>query len=216
MNVNAKEYFSDRFETLKNKYSSLTRHIHLVSRQDMGSELGLLNVCGVEHDTKLAFTDSAIGDISPSDYGTQNAGGVTIAFMYAGVRRSAIFINDEMIEGDDNQGISWLWRYCSLHHELMHALDQSKQKNFKYLDMTVDLIGAEAFADTKTLKHLQSGSHPYMGFALGQYAKNILSVRDNGPIRAGIFNRITGIIGVKSLNYWASDAFEDALHERWG
>jgi hypothetical protein len=213
--VSPEDYFSDRFDALKNRYSGLTGHIHLVSRQDMDSDSGLLNLCGIEHDKKLSFTDSAIGDISPTDYGTQNAGGLTIAFTQDGARQSAIFINDEMIDGENHSGISWLWRYCSLHHELMHALDQSKQKNFDYYRMTVDLIGAEAFADTKTLKHLQSGNHPYMGFALGQYAKNILSVRDNGPVRAGIFCRIVAIVGAKSLDYWASDAFNDALHDRW-
>lgn len=209
--MDAAEYFLLNFEALKQRYAGLTKEIHIVTQDIMSSDEGLLGACGVRYDTKLVFDDPSIDEIQPSDYGTKELGGVTIGFVRDGTRHSAIFINNDVIKESDSEKAMWMWRYNSLHHELMHALDISKLKNFNTTNMTMDLVGAEAFADIKTIKHLNASRHPFMGVALKQYASNILSVRDHGPIRARIFDRIIKNISYKSLEYWASDKFYETL-----
>ncbi|OQR30237.1 hypothetical protein BWR59_16890 [Pseudomonas sp. Bc-h] len=209
--MSAEIYFKDSFHDLKTKFQGLTNEIHLVSKATMAGETCLLTACNIRHDEKLFFKDPELGTIDPLDYGTRNAAGVMIGFTREGIRQSAVFINDQLLE-EKHDGLEWMWRYNSLHHELMHALDLSKQKNFNVTTMTIDLVAAEAFADTKTIKHLHSSKNAYHNFALWQYAKNVVSVRNHGPIRSKIFDNITKTVGAKNLEYWASDKYyEDVL-----
>jgi hypothetical protein len=213
--MGAAEYFLQNFNILKQRYAGLTKEIHIVTQDIMSSDENLLDACGVRYDTKMVFDDPSIDEIQQSDYGRKELGGLTIGFVRDGTHHSAIFINNDVAKESESDKAMWLWRYNALHHELMHALDISKQKNFNTTNMTMDLVAAEAFADIKTLKHLNASRHPFMGVALKQYANNILTVRDKGPIRARIFDRIIKNISYETLKYWTSDQFyETLLNER--
>ena len=90
----------------------------------------------------------------------------------------------------------------------MHALDFSKQKNFNTSQRTMDLVGAEVFADQKTLLHLKSlSANGFMRIALQQYARNVKTMGQKGGIRGDIYNRLTRKVDEKSIDYWASMEF---------
>ena len=210
--MSAAEYFKPRFEALKHNFASVTKHVHLVPSAMLSGDL--LKTCNIEHDEKLIFKDLTLEGISMSDNKTLDTGGLTVGFLHQGNHKSAIFINKSIIDEPDSD-LNWVWRYNALHHELMHALDMMKQKNFNRLAMTVDLIAAEAFADIKTLKHLSADQHPYMGFALREYSRNILFNRDASPFRSKIYDKIIMSISAKSIEAWTSECFLESLTSRW-
>ncbi|PAM79739.1 hypothetical protein CES87_28800 [Pseudomonas sp. ERMR1:02] len=87
----------------------------------------------------------------------------------------------------------------------MHALDFNKQKNFNTARRTLDLVGAEVFADHKTLMHLKSKSScGFMKIALQQYAINTQSMGEKGGIRSDIYARLTRKIDSKTIGHWAT------------
>lgn len=130
---------------------------------------------------------------------------MTINYLIAGKGRSAVFINENALEEGASEDSVWLWRYNSLHHELMHALDFNRQKSFDTARRTMDLVGAEAFADQKTLLHLKAkSSNDFMKIALQQYAINSISMGAKGGIRSEIYDRLTKKIDRKTIEYWAS------------
>lgn len=195
------EVFQKAYTDLAHRYSGLTSDIYLVPPEKMSEGIDLLDCYQVEFDEKLLFQDEST---SLDGYGMEGAGGVTINFLRKGEGRSAIFINENALEKGTREDLVWLWRYNSLHHELMHALDFSKQKNFDTPRRTMDLVAAEAFADQKTLLHLKSkSSNGYMKIALQQYALNTMSVGSRGGIRSEIFQRLLLKIDRKTLEYWA-------------
>ncbi|MCL8299252.1 hypothetical protein [Pseudomonas mosselii] len=201
----AADFFETAYRELASRYAGLTRDVYLVPPEKMNEGTDLLNLCGVHYDEKLYFNDET-ADLK--SYGMEQAGGLTINFLLGGRGRSAVFINENCLPPDSHEGAVWLWRYNSLHHELMHALDFSKQKNFNTSKRTMDLVGAEVFADQKTLLHLKSlNSNDFMRVALQQYARNVKTMGQKGGIRADIYNRLTRKVDEKSIDYWASIEF---------
>lgn len=207
----AADYFKPKFEKLIKDFSNITKEIHLIPNNLKSDDL--LNHCKVQHDKRLIFTDPALNENPSLEESDLVTGGLTIGFSHNKANKSAIFINESIL-GEPETDINWVWRYNALYHELMHALDIMKQKNFNLSKMTVDLVAAEAFADIKTLKHLESDQHHYMGFALKQYAENILSNRSRSPFREKIFDRITKSISFKKIELWTSEEFLESLHAK--
>lgn len=196
------EVFESAFNELRARFAGLTKDIYLVPREQMKEETDLLRLCGVEYDEKLYFNDQA-ADLAT--YRTSDAGGVTINFLRGGSGRSAVFINESCMPEGTREDLIWLWRYNSLHHELMHALDFNKQKNFNTSTQTMDLVGAEVFADQRTLLHLKSKmSNGFMKIALQQYAQNAQTMGKKVGIRTQIYQRLLTKIDQKTINYWAS------------
>lgn len=196
------EVFETAFNELRNQYAGLTKDVYFVSPQQMSQATDLLDICKVSYDEKLVFNENT-ADVS--GYSTEGAGGVTINFLFAGKGRSAVFVNENCLPEGTREDVVWLWRYNSLHHELMHALDFSKQKNFNTSLRSIDLVGAEAFADYKTLMHLKSKtSNKYMKVALQQYAACVVSKGSKGSIQTEIYNRLLRKIDSKTINYWAT------------
>jgi len=199
------EVFETAYHQLASRYAGLTHDVYLIPPDKMNEGTDLLDLCRIHYDEKLYFNDNT-ADLK--NYGMEGAGGVTINFLLSGRGRSAIFINENCLPPDSCEGAVWLWRYNSLHHELMHALDFSKQKNFNTSQRTMDLVGAEVFADQKTLLHLKSmSSNGFMRIALQQYARNVKTMGQKGGIRADIYNRLTRKVDEKSIEYWASMEF---------
>jgi len=196
------EIFENAYNGLIKRYAGLTQDVFLVPTDHMSTDTDLLDLYGVRYDEKLYFKDSK-ADVK--SYDLNGAGGVTINFLLSGIGRSAVFINENCFSNDTREDLVWLWRYNALHHELMHALDFSKQKNFNTSRRTVDLVGAEVFADQKTLLHLKSlSSNGYMKIALQQYAQNAQTMGKKGGIRTDIYNRLLKKIDRKTLDHWAS------------
>lgn len=196
------EVFETAYYALASRYAGLTRNICIIPPDRMSDGTDLLDLCGIHYDEKLYFNDDT-ADLK--NYGMEGAGGVTINYLLDGRGRSAIFINENSLPPNSHEGAVWLWKYNSLHHELMHALDFSKQKNFNTSQRTMDLVGAEVFADQKTLLHLKSlSSDGFMRIALQQYALNVKTMGQKGGIRADIYNRLTMRVDGKSIDYWAS------------
>lgn len=196
------EFFEAAYHELANRYTGLTRDVYLVPPGQMKEGTDLLDLCKVDYDEKLYFNDDT-ADLK--NYGMEGAGGVTINFLLAGRGRSAVFINENCLPEGTQEDLVWLWRYNSLHHELMHALDFSKQKNFNTSRRKMDLVSAEVFADQKTLLHLKSlSSNGFMKIALQEYALNAKSMGEKGGIRTDIYNRLTKKIDSKTIDYWAS------------
>lgn len=196
------EIFETAYTQLVQRYAGLTRDVFLVPTDQMNDGTDLLDLCRVKYDEKLYFNDDQ-ADLT--GYGLDGAGGVTVNFLLSGVGRSAVFVNENCLGKDTREDLIWLWRYNCLHHELMHALDFSKQKNFNTSRRTMDLIGAEVFADQKTLLHLKSmSSNGYMKIALQQYAQNAQTMGRKGGIRTDIYHRLTKKIDSKTLDHWAS------------
>ncbi|WP_442109156.1 hypothetical protein [Pseudomonas sp. NUPR-001] len=199
------QFFKEQYEGLANRYVGLTSDIYLVPPEIIGDGSDLLERYKVEFDEKLYFEDSAIEFESPSEYGAGGAGGYTINFLKSGKGCSAVFINENALTPDAAENIKWLWRYNALHHELMHALDFNRQKNFNTAERTMDLVGAEAFADFKTLQHLSSKlSNGFMKIALKEYASNSITMNERGGIRSKIYERLTKKIDAKTIEHWAS------------
>lgn len=196
------EVFKAAYHELANRYAGLTQDVYLVPSDEMKERPDLLDLYNVEFDEKLFFNDDT-ADLK--SYGIEGAGGVTINFLLAGKGRSAIFINENALKEGTQEDLVWLWRYNSLHHELMHALDFNKQKNFNTAQRTMDLVGAEAFADQKTLLHLKAkSSNGFMKIALQQYAANAISMGSKGGIRSEIYERLIKKVDRKNIEYWAS------------
>ncbi|MCF7532057.1 hypothetical protein [Pseudomonas petrae] len=196
------EVFQNAYDSLVKRYAGLTQDVFLVPPDHMSADTDLLDLCGVRYDEKLYFND-AKADLK--GYDLSGAGGITINFLLSGVGRSAVFVNENCLQTDTREDLIWLWRYNALHHELMHALDFGKQKNFNTSLRTMDLVGAEVFADQKTLLHLKSmSSDGYMKVALQQYAQNAQTMGRKGGIRTDIYNRLLKKIDSKTLDYWAS------------
>ncbi|WP_054892263.1 MULTISPECIES: hypothetical protein [unclassified Pseudomonas] len=199
------EVFETAYNELASRYAGLTSDVYLIPPDEMNDGTDLLDLCGVRYDEKIYFNDDT-ADLK--DYGIEGAGGVTINFLLNGKGRSAIFINENCLPPDSHEGAIWLWKYNSLHHELMHALDFSKQKNFNTKMRKMDLVGAEVFADQKTLLHLKSlSTNGFMRLALQQYARNVKTMGQRGGIRADIYNRLTRKVDEKSIEHWASMEF---------
>lgn len=196
------DVFETAYHELAGRYESLTKEVYLVPADKMRGCSDLLGLCQVEYDEKLYFNDES-ADLE--SYGRGDAGGVTINFLLRGKGRSAVFINENCLPDGTREDLVWLWRYNSLHHELMHALDFNKQKNFNTARRTLDLVGAEAFADHKTLIHLKSKSScGFMKIALQQYAINAQSMSKKGGIKSDIYARLTRKIDRKTIDYWAT------------
>jgi hypothetical protein len=196
------EVFENAFNGLAKRYAGLTQDVYLVPADHMSERTDLLDICRVNHDEKLYFNDDT-ADLN--GYDLKGAAGVTINFLLSGVGRSAVFVNENCLSQDAREDLVWLWRYNSLHHELMHALDFSKQKNFNTSCRTMDLVGAEVFADQKTLLHLKSmSSNGVMKIALQQYAQNAQTMGRKGGIRTDIYQRLIKKIDSKTLDHWAS------------
>ncbi|MGG3796547.1 hypothetical protein ABEU86_20125 [Pseudomonas paraversuta] len=196
------EVFEAAYHELANRYAGLTNDVYLVPSDQMKEGTDLLDLYKVEFDEKLFFNDES-ADLK--NYGLEGAGGVTINFLLTGKGRSAVFINENALEEGSREDLVWLWRYNSLHHELMHALDFNRQKNFNTTRRTMDLVGAEAFADQKTLLHLKAkSSNDFMKIALQQYAINAISMGTKGGIRSEIYERLIKKIDRKNIEYWAS------------
>ena len=196
------EVFESAYNELTKRYAGLTQDVYLVPPRQMKEGTDLLQLYEVIFDEKLLFNDEAV---SLDNYGMEGAGGVTINFLASGKGRSAVFINENALGEDAREDLVWLWRYNSLHHELMHALDFNRQKNFDTARRTMDLVGAEAFADQKTLLHLKArSSNGFMKIALQQYANNAISMGVRGGIRSEIYDRLTKKIDRKTIEYWAS------------
>ncbi len=201
----ATEVFETAYHDLASRYAGLTRDVYFVPPDKMNEGTDLLDLCEINYDEKLYFNDDTA---DMQNYGMEGAGGVTINFLLDGKGRSAIFINENCLPPDSDEGAIWLWKYNSLHHELMHALDFSKQKNFNTSQRTMDLVGAEVFADQKTLLHLKSlSANGFMRIALQQYARNVKTMGQKGGIRGDIYNRLTRKVDEKSIDYWASMEF---------
>ncbi|AVF55455.1 hypothetical protein AL527_09920 [Pseudomonas fulva] len=199
------DFFEAAYDELAGRYAGLTRDVYLVPPEKMNEGTDLLDLCGVQYDEKLYFNDDT-ADLK--NYGMEGAGGVTVNFLLDGRGRSAIFINENCLPPDSHEGAVRLWRYNSLHHELMHALDFSKQKNFKTSQRKMDLVGAEVFADYKTLLHLKGlSSNDFMRISLQQYARNVITMGQKGGIRTDIYNRLTRKVDAKSIDHWASLEF---------
>lgn len=195
------EVFETAYHELANRYTGLTDDVYLVPSDQMKEGTDLLDLYKVEFDEKLFFNDEA-ADLK--NYGLGSAGGVTINFLLAGKGRSAVFINENAMAEGTQEDLVWLWRYNSLHHELMHALDLNKQKNFNIAQRTMDLVGAEVFADQKTLLHLKTkSSNDFMKIALKLYASNSISMGEKGGIRSEIYEHLTKKIDRKTIEYWA-------------
>ncbi len=196
------EFFEDAYKKLVSRFTGLTSDIYLVPPKQMGDATDLLNICKVEYDEKLYFNDDK-ADLK--NYGIEGAGGITINFLRAGKGRSAVFINENCLPEGTREDLVWLWRYNALHHELMHALDFNKQKNFNTARRTMDLVGAEVFADHKTLMHLKSkSSNGFMKIALQSYASNSRVMGAKGGIRTEIYNRLVKKIDSKTIEHWAT------------
>ena len=196
------EVFENAFHDLRMRFSGLTKDVYVVPREHMKEDADLLGLWGVEHDEKLYFNDQK-SDLS--GYGINDAGGVTINFLLGGKGRSAIFINESCMPEGTREDLVWLWRYNSLHHELMHALDFNKQKNFNTPNRTMDLVAAEVFADQRTMLHLKSKmSNGFMKIALQQYAQNAQTMGEKGGIRTAIFEQLAKKIDKKTIDYWAT------------
>lgn len=198
----AVQVFEAAYRKLAIRYAGVTSEIRLIPPQQMIEHADLLDSCNIEYDEKLYFNDDA-ADLEK--YGIENAGGITINFLLAGRGCSAIFINENCMPEGMREDLVWLWRYNSLHHELMHALDFRKQKNFNTPARTIDLVGAEAFADQKTLLHLKSlSNNDFMKIALRCYASNVKTMGEKGGIRTDIYNRLIKKIDYKTIDYWST------------
>ena len=196
------EVFEGAYTKLKNRFSGLTSDVYLVPPNQMSERTDLLDIFNVRYDEKLYFNDDS-ADLKT--YGIEGAGGITINFLLSGMGRSAVFINEKCLPEGTQEDLVWLWRYNSLHHELMHALDFSKQKNFNTARRTMDLVGAEVFADHKTLMHLKSlSSNGFMKIALQLYAVNSKVMGEKGGIRTEIYDRLVKKIGSQTIDYWAT------------
>ncbi len=196
------EVFETAYQELASRYASLTHDVYLVPPDQMKERTDLLDLYNVEFDEKLFFNDES-ADLK--GYGIEGAGGLTINFLLAGKGRSAVFINENALKEGEREDRVWLWRYNSLHHELMHALDFNRQKNFNTTQRTMDLVGAEVFADQKTLLHLKArSSNDFMKIALQEYAGNAISMGAKGGIRSEIYERLIKKIDRKNIEYWAS------------
>lgn len=198
----AVETFEDAYNKLASRFEGLTSDVYLVPSGQMSERADLLDLCKVRYDEKLFFNDDT-ADLN--SYGIEGAGGITINFLLDGRGRSAVFINENCLPEGTREDLVWLWRYNSLHHELMHALDFSKQKNFNISRRTMDLVGAEVFADQKTLLHLNTlSSNGFMKIALQQYALNAISMGKKGGIRTDIYNRLIKKIDSRTIDHWAN------------
>lgn len=196
------EVFETAYHELAKRYAGLTRDVYLVPPDQMKEGTELLDLYRVEFDEKLFFNDES-ADLK--NYGLESAGGVTINFLLAGKGRSAVFINENALGEGLQEDVVWLWRYNSLHHELMHALDLNKQKNFNIARRKMDLVRAEVFADQKTLLHLKAKiSNGFMKAALKSYASNTISMGEKGGIRSEIYEQLTKKIDRKTIEYWAA------------
>lgn len=196
------EVFKTAYHELSKRYAGLTSDVYLVPPDQMNEGTDLLDLYKVEFDEKLFFNDES-ADLK--NYNLEGAGGLTVNFLLAGKGRSAVFINENALEEGTQEDLVWLWRYNSLHHELMHALDLNRQKNFNTAQRTMDLVGAEVFADQKTLLHLKSRtSNGFMKIALQQYANNAITMSKRGGIRSEIYNRLIKKIDHKTIEYWSS------------
>ncbi|AZF23415.1 hypothetical protein C4J91_4703 [Pseudomonas sp. R3-52-08] len=196
------EVFEDAYRKLASRYAGLTSDVYLVPSKQMSEHTDLLDICKVRYDEKLYFNDDA-ADLEK--YGIEGAGGITINFLLAGRGHSAVFVNENCMPEGTREDLVWLWRYNSLHHELMHALDFKKQKNFNTSNRTMDLVGAEVFADQKTLLHLKSlSSNGFMKIALQSYASNVKTMGEKGGIRTDIYNRLIKKIDCKTIDYWST------------
>ena len=196
------EVFEGAYTKLKNRFGGLTSDVYLVPPNQMSERTDLLDIFNVRYDEKLYFNDDS-ADLKT--YGIEGAGGITINFLLSGMGRSAVFINENCLPEGTQEDLAWLWRYNSLHHELMHALDFSKQKNFNAARRTMDLVGAEVFADHKTLMHLKSlSSNGFMKIALQSYAVNSKVMGEKGGIRTEIYDRLVKKIGSQNIDYWAT------------
>lgn len=196
------EVFEGAYTKLKNRFGGLTSDVYLVPPNQMSERTDLLDIFNVRYDEKLYFNDDS-ADLKT--YGIEGAGGITINFLLSGMGRSAVFINENCLPEGTQEDLVWLWRYNSLHHELMHALDFSKQKNFNAARRTMDLVGAEVFADHKTLMHLKSlSSNGFMKIALQSYAVNSKVMGEKGGIRTEIYDRLVKKIGSQNIDYWAT------------
>lgn len=196
------EVFEGAYTKLKNRFGGLTSDVYLVPPNQMSERTDLLDIFNVRYDEKLYFNDDS-ADLKT--YGIEGAGGITINFLLSGMGRSAVFINENCLPEGTQEDLVWLWRYNSLHHELMHALDFSKQKNFNTARRTMDLVGAEVFADHKTLMHLKSlSSNGFMKIALQSYAVNSKVMGEKSGIRTEIYDRLVKKIGSQNIDYWAT------------
>jgi len=196
------EVYEEAYKKLANRFAGLTSDVYLVPSEQMNERNDLLDICKVDYDEKLYFNDDS-ADLKT--YGIEGAGGITINFLLSGIGCSAIFINENCLPEGTREDLIWLWRYNSLHHELMHALDFNKQKNFNIARRTMDLVGAEVFADYKTLMHLKSmSSNGFMKIALQSYASNSIVMGAKGGIRTEIYNRLIKKIGSKNIEHWAT------------
>lgn len=196
------EVFEDAYNKLARRFEGLTSDVYLVPPRQMSEHTDLLDLCEVRYDEKLYFNDDS-ADLK--NYGVEGAGGITINFLLNGRGRSAVFINENCLPESTREDLVWLWRYNSLHHELMHALDFNKQKNFNTAKRTMDLVGAEVFADHKTLMHLKSmSSNGFMKIALQSYASNSMVMGAKGGIRTEIYNRLVKKIDSKTIEHWAT------------
>lgn len=195
------EVFESAYKKLASRYAGITSDIYLIPPSQM-SRTDLLDICKINYDEKLYFNDDK-ADLEK--YGMEGAGGITVNFLSAGRGYSAIFINENCMPEGTRADLVWLWRYNSLHHELMHALDFKKQKNFNTSARTMDLVGAEVFADQKTLLHLKAlSSNEFMKIALQLYASNVKTMGEKGGIRAEIYNRLIKKIDCKTIDYWST------------
>lgn len=194
------------FDAVSTLYPELNVSVRIIDQSSfLKTAEENLQEAGVIFDSILRFNDPSIKNLKDTGYTMINAGGFATNYIKDNLVGTSVFLSQEPlgIKETDSPSIYWALQTIILYHELMHAKDLQLQKNFNRSTMTVNLVKAEIYADTKTLRffenHKKAGGDTYRNL----YAAGILG-RENAGIYKQIFNGITKSFPKAQLQAWAS------------
>lgn len=196
------------FEYVLQHYSDLGAQVISIDeiKQDRTPETDLESA-GIKYDEILKFTDKQFVSAIDAGYTMDNAGAYTINFLQSGLPKSAVFLNSSAygITESSNPSLFWPVQTLFLHHELMHAQDLKQCRNFDLENRTVNLVAAEVYADTRTLRFFDNMKKSGGDFYRNLYAAGIFG-REQSPVYARIFKGITKVFPRAQLQAWSDSS----------
>jgi hypothetical protein len=193
------------FKKVEEQYLHLDARVIFIDgiKQDRTPESDLRDA-GINYDEVLRFRDKSFESAQDAGYTMDNAGAYTINFLEAGSPKSAIFLNSYAygIKEAEAPLLFWPIQTLLLHHELMHAQDLNQGRNFDLKARTVNLVNAEVYADTRTLRFFDNMKKVGGDVYRNLYAAGIFG-REQSPIYVRIFKGITEIFPRAQLQAWS-------------
>lgn len=153
---------------------------------------------GIRIDDVISFrANDEQGDIYTNS-GVQAAGFTTLVTIN-GITKPIIFVKASAI-GDVR--FDEFLRLGTIIHELGHAEDMNNGVNYRQ-DGSVDLAGAEAYAEVYCLRNLNQSKAPMCLFTKGLFAKRLLGFKEKSLLHSAIYERVISAISEKKLKLWS-------------